>query len=365
MKKAFIIEGRTLVKSIRRNCQRCRFLLKKTIDVSMGPVSKANITIAPCFYSTQVDLSGPYLAYSPLHKRTTIQTRLAVFVCCTTSACSIRVMDDYSTDGFIMSFIRHSCIYGFPKKLFCDGGSQIIKGCGDMRLNFRDLQSKLHKDKSVYFTVCPVGGHNMHGKVERKIQEVNKSIEHTISNQRLSLMQWETLSAIIANSINNLPIAVGSKVSLDNLDLMTPNRLLLSRNNERSPVGEMIELQSPSRLMRENRKVYDTWFKSWLLNHVPNLMHQPKWFNGSNNVCVGDVVLFTRTDSPISSHYQYGIISRLLHSKDDVVRKVYVKYRNSSEEGSRETFRSVRSLVLIRSVEELDMLEELDMMAGK
>lgn len=178
-------------------------------------------------------------------------------------------------------------------------------------------------------------------------------------------MQWETLFAIIANSINNLPIAAGSKVSLENLDLMTPNRLLLSRNNERSPVGEMIELQSPSRLMRENRKVYDTWFESWLLNHVPNLMHQPKWFNGSNNVCVGDVVLFTKTDSPISSHYQYGIITRLLHSKDDVVRKVYVKYRNSSEKGSRETFRSNRSLVLIRSVEELDMLEELDMMAGK
>lgn len=117
MKKAFIIEGRTLVKSIRRNCQRCRFLLKKTIDVSMGPVSKANITIAPCFYSTQVDLSGPYLAYSPLHKRTTIKIWLAVFVCCTTSACSIRVMDDYSTDGFIMSFDTHASM-AFQRSYF-------------------------------------------------------------------------------------------------------------------------------------------------------------------------------------------------------------------------------------------------------
>ena len=365
MKKAYIIEGRTLVKSIRRNCQRCRYLLKKTIDVSMGPVSEANMTIAPCFYSSQVDLSGPYLAYSPLHKRTTIKSWLTVFVCCTTSACSIRVMDDYSTDGFIMSFIRHSCNYGFPKKLFCDGGSQIVKGCGDMKLNFCDVQSKLHKDKSVDFTICPVGGHNMHGKVERKIQEINKSIERSIHNQRLSLMQWETLSSIIANSINNLPIAVGSKVSLENLDLITPNRLLLSRNNERSPIGEMINLQSPSRLMKENQKVYDSWFESWLLNHVPNLMHQQKWFDGSDEIRVGDVVLFTKTDSLISSHYQYGIVSRLIRGKDDVVRKVYVRYRNSSEEGSRETFRSVRTLVLIRSVDELDTLEELGLMAGK
>ena len=40
-------------------------------------------------------------------------------------------------------------------------------------------------------------------------------------------MQWKTLPAVNANNINNLPIGIGSKVDIENIDLITPNRLLL------------------------------------------------------------------------------------------------------------------------------------------
>ncbi|XP_066916885.1 uncharacterized protein [Clytia hemisphaerica] len=193
--------------------------MKKSVEVVMGPISESNLTVAPAFYASQVDLSGPYLSFSPSHKRTTVKIWLVVICCSTTSAISIKVMDDYSTDWFILSFTRFACDHGYPKKLYCDGGSQLIKGCNNMKLDFVDLQSKLHRNKAIDFSICPVGGHNMHGKVERKIQEVNKSLQKFINNQRLSLMQWETLAAVIANSINDLPICVGSKTDLENLDL--------------------------------------------------------------------------------------------------------------------------------------------------
>ncbi|XP_066918232.1 uncharacterized protein [Clytia hemisphaerica] len=208
LKSAYIIDGRQLVKNIRKQCTRCRYLTKKTVEAAMGPIPQCSITIAPPFYGTQVDLSGPYLAYSPLHKRTTVKIWLAVFCCCTTSATSIKTMDDYSTEAFILSFIRFSNNHGFPKRLFCDSGSQIIKGCDQMRLDFNNIQHQLHKRVSVDFTVCPVGGHNMNGKAERKIREINKSIERSAHKERLSILQWETLASIIANSINDLPINI-------------------------------------------------------------------------------------------------------------------------------------------------------------
>ena len=38
----------------------------------------------------------------------------------------------------------------------------------------------------------------------------------------------------IANSINNMPIGLGSKVEcIENLDILTPNRLTLGRSNNR------------------------------------------------------------------------------------------------------------------------------------
>jgi len=91
----------------------------------------------------------------------------------------------------------------------------------------------------------------------------------------------------------------------------------------------------------------------------------PSWWNRANGLTVrrilqiGDIVLFTKVDSVISSQYQYGIITDVEPGKDGVVRKVKVSYRNSNESSNRETYRSVRNLVLIQSTDEFDLMEEL------
>ena len=61
MKYGYIMEGRELVKMFRKHYERCRVIAKRTIDVSMGPISQHNITLAPAFYITQTDLCGRFL----------------------------------------------------------------------------------------------------------------------------------------------------------------------------------------------------------------------------------------------------------------------------------------------------------------
>ena len=167
---------------------------------------------------------------------------MAVFCCATTSATSIKVMEDYSTTAFLHSFTRFACDAGYPKTLIVDEGSQLVKGCESMTIQFWDLKFQLHRDVGMDFEVIPVGGHNFNGKVERKIREIRKSMTKTMNNLRLSLMQWETLAATVANSLNNMPLALGdfSHSNLEFMDLITPNRLRLGRNNERSPVGQVV-----------------------------------------------------------------------------------------------------------------------------
>jgi hypothetical protein len=195
------------------------------------------MAIAPAFYNCQVDLAGPFSSYTNHNKRKTVKIWLAIFVCTTTSTTAIKVMDDYSSPSFYQAFIRFACDSGYPKTLFVDRGSQIVKTCNQARLNFQDTRFKLHHDVEVEFKLCPVGGHNYNGKVERKIREIKSSLEKSCDNQRISLLQWETLSAEISNSINDLPLSLGNNVSdFEAMDLITPNRLKLGRNNERSPV---------------------------------------------------------------------------------------------------------------------------------
>lgn len=147
-------------------------------------------------------------------------------------------MDDYSSSAFILSFIRFACDAGYPKILLTDEGSQLIKACKTMKLNFIDIKNKLHKDMGVQCETCPVGGPNVNGKVERRIRHIKESLEKAIHNERLSILQWETVAAEVANSINDLPLALGNIVSdFESMDLITPNRLRLGRNNDRSPTS--------------------------------------------------------------------------------------------------------------------------------
>ena len=151
----------------------------------MGKKPESNLCIAPAFYNTQVDLCGPFESYSNANKRAKIKIWLVVFCCCTTGAVDCKVMGDYSTDSVVLAFIRFSCRFGYPRNLFPDYGSQLIKVCKDMILSFSDIKNKLCTEFGVKFDPCPVGAHYVHGKVERKIQQIKKSIKGELNNRRL------------------------------------------------------------------------------------------------------------------------------------------------------------------------------------
>ena len=357
-----ILEGRDLVKKFTKSCERCRFLRKKTIEVAMGPVSDHQLRIAPSFYVSQVDLAGPFNAYPPHSKyAATIKIYLTVFCCAATGTVSIKTMDDYTTKAFIMSFTRFACEVGFPKLLLIDQGSQLIKGCKSMVLNFRDIRNRLYLDNNVQFEACPVSGHFMHGRVERKIKQIKSSLEKELHNEKLTMLQWETTAAQISNSINNLPIGLGSKVAdLEHADLLTPNRLRLGRNNDRSPVGPMLVSADAGRIMDDNQRIFNSWFQTWLVSYVPTLMHHPKWFVDDRDIKVGDIVIFVKEEGHnIGGTYQYGMVHKLEHSRDGKIRNIKVKYRNHKEKFDRFTDRAVREVIVIHQVDELSIMTEL------
>ena len=360
----YILNGRGMVKMFRQNCERCRYLAKRTIEIEMGPVSAHNLTIAPAFYITQVDIAGPFSSYSPHNKRTTVKIYFAVYCCSVTSTVSLKVMEDYNAASFMQSFIRFSCNVGVPKLLVSDTGSQLVKGYGDMRIDFTDLRNRLHREESVEFEIVPVGGHNMTGKVERVIKEVKASIELSYDKQRFSILQWETIGEQIANTINDMPLAIRNIVSdFEEMDLVTPNRLRIGRNNNRSPVGPLFVTNDPTKFFTANENIFNTWFEAWLTSHVHKLMPQPKWFKTNHHIKEGDIVLFLKKEGKLNTTYQYGMVKTATPGKDGIIRKVNVKYRNHTESVDRETCRAVRQLTVIHSVDELNIIQELGKIA--
>ena len=363
MKICFVIEGSLLVQLFRKNCPRCRYLHKKKIEVVMGPKSNVNLAIAPAFFYTQVDLIGPFDSYNNSNKRATVKIWFAIFCCSVTGATDLKVVEDYSTSSFVLAFIRFACTFGYPKKLLPDAGSQLLKACTSMTLTFLDIKHQL-SEHGVEFEPCPVNAHYMHGKVERKIRHVRETFSKHLQNQRLSLIQWETLGYQVANTINNLPIASGkATLGIEHLDLITPNRLLLGRNNTRSPVGTVTVTEDVGKIISQNNKIFQVWFKAWLTSCVPSLMQHPKWFRSDIDPKIGDVILFLKSEKEFESIYHYGLITDLKVSRDGKIRQVEIEYQNHNENVKRKTNRGTREISVIHPFEELGLIRELNILA--
>ena len=49
LKLGYILQGREWVKKVQKNCERCRYLRQKGINIEMGPVLSRSLRIAPTF----------------------------------------------------------------------------------------------------------------------------------------------------------------------------------------------------------------------------------------------------------------------------------------------------------------------------
>ena len=106
-----------------------------------------------------------------------------------------------------------------------------------------------------------------------------------------------------------MTIGVGNKTEcIENLDILTPNRLILGRNNGRSPTTPLVLKRDLKHVVETNAKMFSVWFKSWLVSYVPTLMKRPKWFDNDRDICRGDVVLFLKSEQEFDRQHQYGIV---------------------------------------------------------
>ena len=146
---------------------------------------------------------------------------------------------------------------------------------------------------------------------------------------------------------------------MENLDLITPNRLRLGRNNSRSPIGVVELTDRLDRILQLNSDIFNTWWEAWLTSAVPKLVPQPKWFKNDEDIKVGDVVLFRRTEGSLAGEYKYGMVEEVHRGADNRIRSVVLRYKNANEEIERKTFRAVRSLVILHRIDEINVMEEL------
>jgi hypothetical protein len=367
---AFILRGRDLAIEVDKGCRPCIKFKARLLKAEMGPVHESRLTIAPPFYTSQVDMFGPYLAKCQHNHRAKVKIYGVVFKCPATCAIAIHAMQDYSTDSFVQAYTRFGSRYGHPNHLAIDQGSQLVSAAQNMEISIQDLTGELFSkyEVGVKFTTCPVSGHNAHGQVERGIKEVKALLERCYTGFNMDILTIETAFQWIAAELNNMPICLGSRVdNLEYLDIITPSRLLLGRNNRRALSG-YAKVDKPSKVLDQMDAFYDAWWTGWTHQKIGDFIPRTgKWPRTSNHVQVGDVVVYLK-QAP-EQHFGEAVwkIGRVVTAdpdEDGICRRVIIEYRNPSENVFRQTTRAVRSVAVVHREDDLDIVQQMEAAAN-
>mgnify|MGYP001263241085 FL=1 len=219
-----------------------------------------------------------------------------------------------------------------------------------------------------------MSGHNQIGLVERRIKTITEAFEKiNLKSKRLHATGLQTLCKLIENDMNNTPLGTSSGRNANNtemLKIVTPNLLKMGRLNSRSLAGPMRFPSGPKDYLKKVNECYEAWFQVWNTSVIPTLIPQPKWYKESGEIKVEDVVYFRKVANELSSTWTVGQIESVTRRKDNIVRRVEVRYHNAGDvspqyavvkvSNPKYTDRAVRALVKLFSVEDSYFIEDMN-----
>ena len=238
--------------------------------------------------------------------RKTIKVYAIVIVCIMSGATSIMALEGIETQDICQAIERHSARYGVPAEMFIDQGTQ-LKAMEHAVFSIKDLQMQVIDSLGIQIHVSNAKSHEEQDRVERKICTIRETLERTgvQTGSPKTPLQWDYVFAKIANTLDDLPMARGdtSNATCIGYEIITPNRLKMGRNNNRSLEGSGFRFeksQNFSRILERNRETYQVWFQLFIDN-IHNLALRPnKWNVNSRFPLLEDIVLFTYTDGNYS-----------------------------------------------------------------
>jgi hypothetical protein len=194
------------------------------------------------------------------------------------------------------------------------------------------------------------------GAVESLVKAAKRAIVYAVGKRRLTVPEFLTVCTETANLLNERPI--GTLPSSDSdLNVLTPNSLLLGRSTAKNPCKWQPFTYSKHPATRYHlvqAAVEDFWEK-WVQLYAPTLIVCRKWHVNTRNLRPGDVVIVA-DKNVMRGNYRLGMIQEVFLDEDRKVRRVLVKYKNVHIGKDRSCYGISEAVTVSRSVQRLALL---------
>jgi hypothetical protein len=347
-KKVWIMNGRSLADLVKARCTECRLKEKKCAEQKMGPLPDHRVQIGAMFQPVAIDLFGPIEYQQHVKKRQVGKAWGVVFVCTTTSAVHVELMDTYSTDSFLLALGRFMCKRGTPTRFQSDRGEQLVAASKQVATwDFREVLQWAGK-RGIEWVLVPTGGQHFNGLAERLIGLLKQQMWRVFEGKKYSHEEIRLIIEYAAQSVNSRAIAPNPTPEGEPLSVQD---LMLGRAK---PGQVEVKFETSRHLVRrfENvQQVKQDFWKRWIEEAFPVRLRQQKWKQEKRDLKVGDIVL-RKDETAAGQTYKYARVIKVHVSTDGLVRSVDIEYRLPGEMTFRTTTRPVHKLVTIFPIEE-------------
>ena len=344
----WLIRANSVVRSVLSSCFACKRRhappgVQKMADLPIPRITPDK----PPFTCVGIDYFGPFLIRQ---RRSQVKRYGAIFTCLALRAVHLEISHSLDTDSFILALRRFIARRGQVKEIRSDNGSNFVGGERELRTMIENWnQVKIHQcllQRGIKWIFNPPSASHHGGAWERLIRSTRKVLNGLVKEQTLDDESLQTLMCEAESIINGRPL---TKVSDDPRDLepLTPNHLLLLRQDSPLPPGLFVESDSYSRRRwAQVQYLADIFWKRWRREYLPLLQQRQKWFNPKRNFAVGDTVIVVDDSSP-RNVWPIGRITEVFPDNRGMVRRVKVQTKTSTLE------RPITKLCLLESFEHL------------
>ena len=220
-----------------------------------------------------------------------------------------------------MALTNFTSIRGWPERMYSDPGTQIV--CVSKEINAAAAQAGT--PHGMTWIVGPADSPWYQGAVESLVSTVKRALKFAMADHRVSAAEFMTVCREVSNLVNERPL--GLLPSLDSeINVLTPNCLLLGRATSKNPCGW--QPGSPSLKTRYQlvNAIGDQFWKHWVQLFAPSLVYRNKWHTPSRDVQVGDVVNVADSNS-LKGDYRMAIVTEVHPGSDGRVRSATVSYK--------------------------------------
>jgi len=320
------------------------------------PVDRVE-TSAP-FIFCGMDCVGPFMTKNG---RKECKRYGLLFTCFCPRAVHIEMLQDMSTDSFIIGLRSFIAVRGTVSQIRSDQGSNFVAADNELNQALKELDTDkiatfLSNKQCTFVFNAPLASH-AGGVWERQIRTVKSVLNSTLSlcPGRLDDASLRCMFYEVMMIVNSRPLTAFSDLSEEPV---TPNHLLTMKPTlPLPPPGKFVkkDIYARKRWRRIQYLLEQFWCR-WKREYLMNICDRQKWNKTRRNVCVGDIVLLIETEVPCMK-WPMGKVVEVQKDADELVRRVKVQLSVKSD---REIKSQKQPSVLERPIQKLVVLLEAD-----